>query len=212
MICAIGFYPFLLAGASGEAFAHRSTDTPPHLKRLFYLFQFVVPEQLHAAVVQEHVHGHVVWGAPASRDRAFLPSQFGSQEGLAHLHPHADQRFFGHHLESSPTGHLTGGACTSGALASHWATRWRRPHPRATLLPGPRRTRRETSSPRPKPTPRAPLVHHGPVHGLGLADSYTDPRTAVLGVPGQNQAQWAARRAAHCARRPGRPSWSARST
>src|SRR5215216_708234 len=71
MICAIGSYPFLLAGASGEAFAHRSTDTPPHLKRLFYLFQFVVPEQLRAAVVQEHVHGHVVWGAPSSRDRAF---------------------------------------------------------------------------------------------------------------------------------------------
>jgi hypothetical protein len=57
-------------------------------------------------------------------------------------------------------------------------------------VPDPRRTRRGSLSPRPRPTLPAPPVDHGSVCVLGLADADADLRTTVLVVaPIQDQAQ-----------------------
>jgi hypothetical protein len=64
------------------------------LDNFFDFLQLVVPEELHATVVQEHIQSYVLWGSPSALDRAHLPSQFGLSERCTYPHPQADERFF----------------------------------------------------------------------------------------------------------------------
>ena len=82
--------------------------------------QLMVPEQLLAAIIQEHVQGHVLGGSKPFRDLALpgsylaLPaSQFGSQERIAYLHPHPNSRFFGVHFQNLPSEHQRSSSCCS---------------------------------------------------------------------------------------------------
>src|SRR5215208_4020646 len=68
------------------------------------LLQLVVPKELRAPVLQNHVEGQVLGVAPPSADRARKPSPLAAKPGLlAHPHPRADHRFFGPHKEPSPS-------------------------------------------------------------------------------------------------------------
>jgi hypothetical protein len=49
----------------------------PGLLLLLDLFEFVMPEQLRAPVLEQHIQGQVVGFAPTLSDRAFLPPQLG---------------------------------------------------------------------------------------------------------------------------------------
>src|SRR5215207_9877997 len=63
------------------------------------LGQLVVPEQLCAPVIQEHVEGQVLGMTPLSDDRARKPPPLGAKPSLAHHHLRADSRFFRPHKE-----------------------------------------------------------------------------------------------------------------
>src|SRR5215212_2362620 len=58
------------------------------------LVHLVVPEQLRAPVIQEHVEGQVLGMTPLSDDRARKPSPLGAMPSLVHHHLRADSRFF----------------------------------------------------------------------------------------------------------------------
>src|SRR5215218_1800677 len=58
------------------------------------LFQLVVPEQLHAPLIQLHVEGQVLGVAPLFADRTRKAPPLGATPGLAHPYPRADPRFF----------------------------------------------------------------------------------------------------------------------
>jgi hypothetical protein len=58
------------------------------------LLELVVPEQLRAPVLQQHVEGQVLGVAPLSTDRARKPPPLGVQPRVAHPYLRADLRIF----------------------------------------------------------------------------------------------------------------------
>src|SRR5215212_10214074 len=68
------------------------------------LLQLVVPKELRAPVLKNHLEGQVLGVAPPSADRAREPPPLGAKPGLlAHPHPRTDHRFFGPHKEPVPS-------------------------------------------------------------------------------------------------------------
>jgi hypothetical protein len=64
--------------------------------------QLMVPEELSAAIIQEHVQGHI-GGSKPFRDLALPASQLGAQERIAYSHPHPNARLFGVHFQNLPS-------------------------------------------------------------------------------------------------------------
>ena len=83
---------------TGFACDHARTHTIilsgiPVLDRL----KLVEPEQLHEPIVQQHVKGYVVGGAPSVLDRTLLSPQLCGAVVYTHPHPRTDNRFFRDH-------------------------------------------------------------------------------------------------------------------
>src|SRR5918995_1922832 len=100
------------------------------------LLQLVVPEQLRASVLHEHVEGQVLGVAPPPADRARQPPPVGAQPGFAHPHPRADSRLFGTHVFGSPSAVIRRPVARAAGGVSA---------PRTTSNPRSRRGRREDS-------------------------------------------------------------------
>src|SRR5215212_10515418 len=87
------------------------------------LLRLVVPKELRAPVLKQHVEGQVLGVAPPCADRARKPSPLGAaMPGVGHHHPRADLRFFGPHKELVPPDTL---------LASPYGSAPRMPHAEA---------------------------------------------------------------------------------
>jgi hypothetical protein len=65
-----------------------------YLSSLGDLLQLVVPEQLRAPVVEQHVEGQVLGVAPFSTDRTCQSPPLGVQPRVAHPYFRADLSFF----------------------------------------------------------------------------------------------------------------------